>query len=1682
MKKQFTNKARYLGLKLTAIIFALLLFASGQSWGQVNISVGGTYTQNFDGLGTTAIGTFTNNTTLAGYYITSAGLPLQTGASNSNSVYNCGILGTNALSDRALGALSTGTTHRFGLRLKNNGAGSITSFDISFTGEQWRAYTASTLVFEYQISAAGSTITSLTSGTWTAFNSLDFASLTTNASGAATDGNNASYRTAKSATLTVTVPANAEIFFRWTKAGSSSPCLAIDDLSITANGTITSSVSDIIANTSFTYPTNIAYNSYQGTNPLTTSNSIEVAQFDIRDGGSSAPDADALATTLTGLTLNVANSGSLRRIALFDGTNNIGEVAGGATAAFSGLALAAADNGSKTFSVRVSFLSSVTDNQQFSFTVNSATASGSGSGFAAANAGAAVTSTTGDNNRIEVTASDIIFDQNVSTVALGAVMSPSPTLRAIDANVNYDLDYSASYTVAVTIGAATFDGTATTTGSFSSGVATLSNLKFNAAGTSNNITVTSGSYSDISNAFDVTNPQPEINIKQNVTSIATSGSYAFGSLTSGTSSSAITFTIENLGTADLNLSGTPKVAISGTNASEFTIDETSTSATVASSGTTTFTITFSPTSQGAKTAQISIANNDATGSENPYIINLTGTSTVTSVSDITNITGYSYTSNVDYASKQSATNLTTGNSIGVNGLTIRDGAGATDADNLGTTLTAISFTTGGSTAIRTAALFVDGTNVNEVAVNGATTITFSGLNITAADNGTKDFELRVTYQSSVTDNQQITFTVSSATASSTGSGFATANAGAAASTATSDINRIEVTATALVFGVNPSNVTINSVMSPSPTVIAKDGNSNIDLDFVGDVTLTSTGTISGTATNPVTAVGGTATFDNLKFSALGTGITIAGTSGSLTATGNSSSFNVTVQAAGVLLTEEDFNYTSATNLTANGWSAHSSGGTNPIKVHTSGLSYSGYGSTAIGNAAIVNASGEDVNKTFTQQNSGTTTYCAFLINISSATSGGDYIMHLGPTTILSEFRCRLYTKYTGGNLTFGISTHAGIGSTINYSTTNYAYNTTYLIVLKHFFNGSTQTSSLFINPSLTSEPSSPDATETSTTSLSTNIGTVAIRQSSTSNIAIIDGIRVGTNWGAVLGNPQYDASANIAAGNYNDVSLLSGTLTQTGNVTTKGTLTLTNGTLAVGSNTLTIGGPISIGSGTVTNSSGTVDFAQTSTTTIPWTSFNNMTTSGVGPFSLSGNTTIGGNLSIASGSVLNVASDKQLTVTGTLTNNAGNTGLVLKSDATGTASLINSTAGVSATVERYITQYSSPTNGWRLVSSPVGTTAIGNFLPGTNDDFYGYDEANNLWLNYKVSPFGFTNGLGYLSAYETSATKSFSGALNTADITFTNQSLTPANGNGWHLLGNPYASAIKWNDGSWALSNVSAAAKLLNGGGSYTDLAANDIIPAMQGFFVKVSDATNSITIPASARTHSTTTNILNKASQQEKLVLKASSIGNSTYVESTVKTNANATNGFDADYDANFLAGMYGAPQLYSIITNNQLSTNTIAPITSNLAIPMGFVAGLATNYKITADGLSNFTSCSAITLEDLKTNTTQNLMQNPVYNFTATTTDNANRFVLHFATAVGVNEIGNSNGSIYAYDNSIYVNANEQIKQISVYNAMGQLVKTLNNVNGLQKINMNGNATGYYIVRVVSDKNVYSEKVLIK
>jgi len=122
----------------------------------------------------------------------------------------------------------------------------------------------------------------------------------------------------------------------------------------------------------------------------------------------------------------------------------------------------------------------------------------------------------------------------------------------------------------------------------------------------------------------------DINIKGNSVSIAdgdtepTAADHTdFGNQEVSSGTIVRIFTIENTGGEELNLTGSePYVAISGTNAADFSLTDTPSNS-IAASGSTTFQITFNPSAGGTRSASISIDNDDS--DENPYNFSIQGT-------------------------------------------------------------------------------------------------------------------------------------------------------------------------------------------------------------------------------------------------------------------------------------------------------------------------------------------------------------------------------------------------------------------------------------------------------------------------------------------------------------------------------------------------------------------------------------------------------------------------------------------------------------------------------------------------------------------------------------------------------------------------------------------------------------------------------------------------------------------------------------------------------------------------------------------------------------------------------------------------------------------------------------------------------------------------------------------------
>jgi len=153
------------------------------------------------------------------------------------------------------------------------------------------------------------------------------------------------------------------------------------------------------------------------------------------------------------------------------------------------------------------------------------------------------------------------------------------------------------------------------------------------SGGSGKTQLTSNSVADFNPTFSPfsTTSGPEINIKgNNITIINGSATPStldytdFSSVLVDSGAITRTFAIENLGTANLILSGSPLVQLTGTNSTDFSV-LVNPSSTIAASSNTTFQVRFDPSASGTRTATISIPNNDS--DENPYTLAIQGSGT-----------------------------------------------------------------------------------------------------------------------------------------------------------------------------------------------------------------------------------------------------------------------------------------------------------------------------------------------------------------------------------------------------------------------------------------------------------------------------------------------------------------------------------------------------------------------------------------------------------------------------------------------------------------------------------------------------------------------------------------------------------------------------------------------------------------------------------------------------------------------------------------------------------------------------------------------------------------------------------------------------------------------------------------------------------------------------------------------
>jgi hypothetical protein len=473
----------------------------------------------------------------------------------------------------------------------------------------------------------------------------------------------------------------------------------------------------------------------------------------------------------------------------------------------------------------------------------------------------------------------------------------------------------------------------------------------------------------------------------------------------------------------------------------------------------------------------------------------------------------------------------------------------------------------------------------------------------------------------------------------------------------------------------------------------------------------------------------------------------------------------------------------------------------------------------------------------------------------------------------------------------------------------------------------------------------------------------------------------------------------------------------------------------------------------------------------------------------SGTTTVLSNavcrsVTINQGSSVIISPDYSLTANSNYTNN-GN--LTMQSDADGTGSLLvrGSVSGTGVNdFKRYL---DLGTENPHFVSSPVSGATATVFGANVAEK---YLESSASWAALSASDL-LETATGYRITGTAPASIDFRGVFNTGDVARANLSYNgtgAAETRGLNLLGNPYPSAIQWEQGNWSRNGLDYAVyawdgyKYVSWNGSIGALT-DGIIPAMQGFLVKSNAAGASITIPAGSRLHSTLPYYKESAAQADMISLRIESMTDANhYDKAFVQVLNGTTTGYDGNHDAWKLFGNSVYPQIFTVATDQSILSINTQPGFG--AVPVEYLASVAGSYKITFGDFGSFNPSQPLFFEDKSTQTVINIRNSGEFVFTTDGTPQTGRFVLHFQE-VGIKENAASIFSAWSNDNLIMITpktGNSHIDLLEIYNLAGQIVFSAGNLDLPATIEQENLSMGLYIMKIKTQKGLFTQKLFVR
>lgn len=496
-------------------------------------------------------------------------------------------------------------------------------------------------------------------------------------------------------------------------------------------------------------------------------------------------------------------------------------------------------------------------------------------------------------------------------------------------------------------------------------------------------------------------------------------------------------------------------------------------------------------------------------------------------------------------------------------------------------------------------------------------------------------------------------------------------------------------------------------------------------------------------------------------------------------------------------------------------------------------------------------------------------------------------------------------------------------------------------------------------------------------------------------------------------------------------------------------------------------------------------------------------------------------MQVATGSTTTIiapgqAIERTLLSNGTL-NADGN--LTLLSTATQSALIEGSGTGqVLGTV--IMQRYLSSAFGYKYISAPFQAATVNELaddldLQATFPSVYRFDEdlTSAGWVSHMNASDLLHPMQGYAANFGDAAparTIDISGTVNNGTVSLTslfnnNRTYTK----GFQLVGNPYPSPIDWDAATgWSRTNIDNAVYYFDAGttdqyqGTYNSYingvssngTAGSIIPAMQGFFVHVSDGTypvsGSLSVNNNARV-SLLNPVFHKGTGGEELPLlrlQAGLDGQAVADPLVLYFEPQASHDFDKAYDAlKILNTDARVPSLYALGADAaHLSIDAVPYNGDSLRIiPLGLAVEQAGTVRFRATALERMPADVRLYLYDAQSGTNTELLQDAAYRVPLEKGTFENRFFLAFGRkAAEIAKMSAAPFTAHASGGRLFADLNLLSGgkgELAVVNTMGQVVLR-STLNGYGRHELEAHwSSGIYIVSFAAPGGVHSQKIFI-